>query len=295
MKEDAFSKRHPSVSFVFFVAAICFGALFHHPAYLAAGIVSAGLYYVLLNGRKSAPAFIKLFLLFAFITLINPLFNTRGDTVLATVFGRPYTLEALIYGSSIASVFVITMLWFGCWNRVMTGDKFTCLFGNAAPALSILLVTVFRMVPEMIRRAKHIIIARNSIGKGGVSSGFRERVKSGAASLGALASLSLEGSVTAGDSMRSRGYGTAKRTSFSIFRMKKSDVLLLVLIAAGASAIVASALLGAANAEFLPKREFAPVTGAAAAGFAAYCLFLLIPSVMHIWEVISWNISRSGI
>ncbi len=295
MANDAFSKRHPSVCFVFFIIAICFGALFHHPAYLAAGIVSAGLYYVLLNGKKSVSAFAKLFLLFAFITLINPLFNTRGNTVLTTVFGRPYTLEALIYGSSIASVFVITMLWFGCWNRVMTGDKFTSLFGNVTPALSILLVTVFRMVPEMIRHAKHIISARRSIGKGGEGSGFRERIRSGAGILGALASLSLEGSVTAGDSMRSRGYGTAKRNSFSLYRIKKRDVMLLVLIAALAAAVVVSALRGAAAAQFLPEREFAPLSGANAAGFAAYCLFLLIPSVMHVKEVVSWNISRSAI
>ena len=37
--------------------------------------------------------------------------------------------------------------------------------------------------------------------------------------------------------MRSRGYGCAKRTSFSIYRMRKSDVILLVLIAAAFIAV----------------------------------------------------------
>ncbi len=294
MINDAFSKCHPAVNFVYFAGAICFGALFHHPAYLAAGILSAGLYYVLLNGKKSIVTFIWLASLFAFISLINPFFNTRGITVIARPFGRPYTLEALIYGASIASVFVITMLWFGCWNKVMTGDKFTCLFGNIAPALSILLVTVFRMVPEMIRRAKRISLARGAIGKGGAAASLSGRIRGGASSLGALASLSLEGSVASADSMRSRGYGAAKRRSFSIFRMKKRDMLLIAAIAALATVVIVFALRGAARADFLPERDFAPLTGAFAAGFAAYCLFLLIPSAMHVWEVISWNISRSG-
>ena len=295
MRSDAFSKRHPAVNFVFFIAAICFGALFRHPAYLAAGIFASGTYYILLNGRKSLSAIAKLLLLFIFITGINPLFNTRGDTVLARPFGRPYTLEALIYGAAIASVLLITMLWFGCWNKVMTGDKVTSLFGSVTPALSLLLVTVFRMVPEMIRRAKQIITARRSIGKGGGTSGFKNKIKSGAASLGALASLSLEGGVTAGDSMRSRGYGTAKRTSFSVFSMKKNDVFLIVFIVALTAAVAAFTVRGAARAEFLPESDFAPLSGANAAGFAAYCIFLLIPSVMHIKEVVSWNISRSAI
>ncbi len=294
MTHDAFSKCHPSVNFVFFILAICFGAVFQHPAYIAAGIVSSGTYYVLLNGKKSIKSFLRLLLLFCFISFINPVFNTRGDTVLFKLFSRPYTLEALIYGASIASVFVITMLWFGCWNKVMTGEKITCLFGGVAPALSILLVTVFRMVPEMIRTAKRIVSARLSIGKGGAEK-LSERARSGASALGALASLSLEGSVTTGDSMRARGYGTGKRTSFSVYGFRRRDGALMILVAALAAAVIAFAFRGATRAVFLPERYFAPLSGANAAGLAAYCILLLTPTVMHIREVISWNISKSAI
>ena len=61
--------------------------------------------------------------------------------------GGPTPGEALAYGGVIAGVFVVMMLWFGCYNRVMTSDKFMCLFGNWAPSLSLLLVMVFRLVP----------------------------------------------------------------------------------------------------------------------------------------------------
>ena len=69
-------------------------------------------------------------------TAVNPLFNTYGATLLFTYFDRPYTLEALYYGAALAAVFVHMLLWFGCYNAVLTSDKFTSLFGNLIPALS---------------------------------------------------------------------------------------------------------------------------------------------------------------
>ena len=72
------------------------------------------------------------------------------------VFGRPYTWEALLYGAVIAGVFVVMMLWFGCYNEVMTSDRFLCLFGRAIPALSLLLVLVFRLIPRFFRQIRQI-------------------------------------------------------------------------------------------------------------------------------------------
>ena len=52
MMQDAFSKRHPMVNFIFFVGAIGFGVLIQHPAYLTAGFLWSTSYYLLLKGRK---------------------------------------------------------------------------------------------------------------------------------------------------------------------------------------------------------------------------------------------------
>lgn len=40
--------------------------------------------------------------MFLALTVVNPLFNTYGERVLFHVFGRPYTVEALLYGAAIA-------------------------------------------------------------------------------------------------------------------------------------------------------------------------------------------------
>ena len=163
---DAFSKCHPAVNFLFFVGAIGMSVVIQHPAYLLAGVMTGAIYYLLLNGVKGWKTILGLLPMFVILTAVNPLFNTLGATRLFEVFGRPYTLEALLYGGALAGMFVIMMLWFGCYNQVLTSDKFTSLFGNWIPSISLLLVMVFRMVPNFIRKTKQIIGARKSIGNG---------------------------------------------------------------------------------------------------------------------------------
>ena len=263
-----------------------------HPAYLLAGIVTGAVYYLVLNGKKGWKTILSLLPMFMILTAINPLFNTLGATPLFHLGSRPYTLEALLYGAALASMFVIMMLWFGCYNKVLTSDKFTCLFGNLIPSVSLLLVMVFRMVPNFIRKTQQIIGARKSIGKGiREDATTKEKLQDGGTVLGALTSWALEGSVVTGDSMRARGYGTAKRSSFMIYRMTATDWLLLVAMLILLSLIVAAACLGQMAAAFTPKFQIAPISW----GIIPYTAYLLIPIALHTKEAFSWHISRSKI
>jgi energy-coupling factor transport system permease protein len=208
------------------------------------------------------------------------------------LFGRPYTFEALLYGAAISGMFVTMMLWFGCYNKVLTSDKFTSLFGNLIPSLSLLLVMVLRMVPNFIRKTQQIIGARKSIGKGvDEAAATKEKLNDGMTVLGALTSWALEGSVVTGDSMRSRGYGTAKRTSFMIYRMTATDYLLLSVMVLLMVLVILAACLKQMAAAFTPVLDIAPVSW----GVIAYTGYLLIPTALHIKEAIQWHISRSKI
>lgn len=282
---DAFSKCHPAVNFLFFVGVIGMGVVIGHPAYLLAGIVTGVIYYLLLNGAKGLKMILGLLPLYIFLTAINPLLNTYGVTPLFYLLGRPYTLEALLYGGTIAGMFVAMLIWFGCYNKVLTSDKFTSLFGNLIPAISLLLVMVLRMVPNFIRKTQQIIGARKSIGKG------TQKLQEGMTVLGALTSWALEGSVITGDSMRARGYGSAKRSSFVIYRMTVLDRLLVVIMAALMAFTILAASLGQMSAAFTPVLDIAPVSW----GVIPYTAYLLIPVALHIKEAISWHISRSRI
>ena len=290
--KDAFSKCHPAVNFLFFAGAIGLSVIIQHPAYLLAGAVTGAIYYLLLSGKKGIKTLLVLLPVFLVLAVINPLFNTMGKTVLFHLLGRPYTREALLYGAATAAMFVIMLLWFGCYNKVLTSDKFTSLFGNLIPSISLLLVMVLRMVPNLIRKAKQIIGVRKSIGKGaGEAATAREKLKSGINVLDALTSWALEGSIVTGDSMRARGYGTAKRTSYMIYRMTPADWLWAGVMLGLLGLTVTAACLGQFSAEFVPEIHLAKPSW----GLATYTCYLLIPTALHIKEAIQWHISRSRI
>ena len=289
---DAFSKCHPAVNFLFFVGAIGMSVVIQHPVFLLAGILAGAVYYLLLNGRKGWKALLGLLPIFLILTAINPLFNTQGETPLFYLRGRPYTLEALFYGGALASMFVIMMLWLGCYNKVLTSDKFTSLFGSLIPSVSLLLVMILRMIPNFMGKTRQIIGARKSIGKGaGEAATTKEKLHDGTTVLGALTSWALEGSVVTGDSMRARGYGCAKRTSFMIYRMTAVDWLLVGVMVILLALTITALCLGQGAAAFVPQIALASTSW----GLITYSCYLLIPTALHIKEAIQWHISRSRI
>lgn len=287
MKYDAFSKCHPLVNFIFFVGAIGFGVVIQHPAYVAAGCLCAGAYFLLLNRQTGWKWILGLIPLVVLLSLINPLFNDRGERVLFFLFDRPYTLEALYHGMAVAGILAVMLLWFGCYSKVLTSDKFVCLFGSLIPAISLLLVMVLRMVPNLARKARQLLGSRKSIGKG-AGEGSKEKLLDAATILSALTDWALEGSIVTADSMRARGYGCGKRTSFQIYRMTILDGVLLAVMLVLGGAVLA---LGGTEATYTPVLEIA----APGWGLAAYCGYLLIPVILHGKETVAWHISISRI
>ena len=286
MNQDAFSACHPAVNFLFFLGAIGFGATFQHPAYCAAGCICAGCYYLLLHGRRGIQMLGGLVGVFLLLSLVNPLVNHSGKTVLFTYFGKKYTLEALYYGMALGAIMVVMLLWFGCYSAVLTSDKFTALFGNVIPALSLLLVMVLQMIPALTRKAHQILLARRAIGKGISQTGkLPDKIKDGATVLSALTDWALEGSLVTADSMRSRGYGTGKHTHFQLYRMTRRDWVLLALILGLEAAVI---MAGGTGASFTPRLKISPLSW----GFPLYCCLLLIPTILHLKETIVWRCSR---
>ena len=295
-ENDSFSRCHPAVGIVFFLGAILFGAMILHPLYILVSFACALIYYVLLSGARALKTLAVLLPLFVLIAAVNPLLNHDGTRVLFTAFGRPYTLEALLYGTALAGIMISMLMWMGCYNAVMTSDKFITLFGKAIPTISLLLLMVLRLVPNLLRKMRQLAGARRCIGRGGGErSTKREQAADGMNVLSALISWALEGGVITADSMKARGYGTGERSRFQIFRMTARDVVLLVLLGVLAAAVIVMIARGGTTAEFTPVLDIAPIRGGHAAGFAAYCVFLILPTALHVKEAIQWHISRSRI
>lgn len=296
MKDTYFAKLHPGLGFGFFMLAIGFSVLVQHPAYLAVSILSALCLNITLTGRKAVKNFLMILPFWAFLSAVNPLFNTLGERVLFTYFGRPYTLEALVYGMVIAGMFVAMLQWFSAYNAVMTEDKFTYLFGSLAPSLSLLLTTVLRMIPNLMRKAKQIMDARKCIGMGGAeNASTKEKVMDGMTTLSVLTSRALEGSVVTADSMNSRGYGTAKRSCYHTYTLKAADIAITGIFAALCVTAAVFLFGGSGAATYTPAMEIASVMNGNLVGFLAYTLFLLTPTILNLKEELQWHISRSKI
>ena len=280
---DPFSRCHPAVNFAFFVAVIGFGVVIQHPAYALAALVGAGLYYLLLHGKSGLRFLRAMAGMLVLIAVLNPLINDQGEHILFSLWGRPYTLEAMAYGGALGLIFSVTMIWFGCYSQVLTSDKFTALFGNLIPALSLLLVMVLRLIPAFTRKSRQILTARGAIGKGvdNAATG-KETLKSSVGVLSALTDWALEGSIITADSMRARGYGCGKRTNFHIYKLTKQDVLLLAAILMLSLCVLG---FGGTEAGFTPYFYCDYLT----LGFPAYCLLLLIPSILYLREAIAWT------
>lgn len=229
------------------------------------------------------------------ISLINSLFNQLGDTLLFTYCGsRRFTLEALLYGAATGGMFLSVLIWFASYNIVMTSDKFIYLFGWCIPAVSLLLSMVLRLVPSFKRQAATIAEARKCVGKAPTNGKKKTRLQNSMDVLSVLTSWALEGAVITADSMKSRGYGSGPRSNFSIYKLTKRDLTALGVMLAAFVLTVAGAILGGADSTYYPAVTIQTgiYTVMSAAG---YLLFLMLPSVIQIWEEAIWHISRSRI
>jgi len=293
--QRAFGGYHPLVNFIFYIAAIGLGMFLIHPAFLAVSVVLSAIYFFLLQKAKGIKYFIGMLLFAAAIAVINPIFNTKGETVLFEIFGRDYSAEALYYGLALGAMFFSIMMWFSCYNRMMTSDKFIYLFGRLIPALSLLLSMVLRLVPMFTKRIGMVGAVRESIGKSARHGTAVNKLRNSMDILSVMMSWSLEGAVTTGDSMRSRGYGTGLRTNFLKYRFTVRDFAAMVLMLIFAAGVIISMTMGVAEIDFIPVVKMRGMDVRMVIALVCYGGLLVIPTCIHIWEEISWRISRSKI
>lgn len=293
LMRDAFSDCHPMVNFIFYLGALLMSVAILHPAILAGSLIGSFGYRALLRkgGLKHLVGMLGMIL---FITLMNPLVNGAGERVLFTWWGdRAYTVEALCYGLALASMVAAMLTWFSTYNQVMTEDKFLYCFGKLAPTLSLILTMVLRMVPAFQKKAGEIGGARRCIGRSVENGSVREKAEHGLTIVSALTSWALEGGVVTADSMRSRGFGTGVRTSFSHYRMKGRDRILLVWMITLFCMVIVCALGGCMSATYTPQlcvsgtEDMRTVLGAVCS-----FLFLCIPAAMNLWEELQWRILK---
>lgn len=289
MKHHAFLACHPAVNLLYFVLVLTFSMFFLHPLCIAVSLCAALWCAAQLNGgaavRRTALWLAPTALLAA---LVNLAFNHQGATILAYLpSGNPLTLESIAYGFAAAAMLAAVVLWFSCWNTVMTSDKLMHLFGRVVPALSLLLSMTLRFVPRFQAKLREVTAARRGMGLY-AEKGRLQKLKSAVTVFSVMVTWSLENAVETADSMKSRGYGLPGRTAFSLYRFSRRDRLLLLWLALCGAYVAAGWALGGVKWRYYPTAR-GVLTPYSASVLLAYFLLCLTPVLLQRKEARTWS------
>lgn len=288
---NSFKNFHPVVNFYYFTAVICFSMFFMHPMFLGISLIGAFIYSIFLKGKKAVKFNILYMLPMLLATaLINPAFNHAGVTILFYLkSGNPITLESILYGIAVAVMFISVILWFSCYNEIMTSDKFIYLFGRIIPGLSLIFSMVLRFVPKYKAQIKVISNGQKSIGRDVTNGNIFVRAKNGIKIVSIMTTWALENAIETADSMKSRGYGLKGRSSFSIFRFDNRDKITLGTMIVLTLVILAGAFYGENSIIYFPIIKVKPVSLFSIIVYLSYALLCFIPIIADVKEEIVWR------
>ena len=296
-----FSGLHPLVSLVYYACVLGISMTLMHPVFLLISLAGSLSCYHVININynianqyqpdKNPPvkvqkgASLRLFLLclpvMVTAAVLNPLFSHRGFTVLFYLpGGNPFTLESLIYGCAAAVMLGAVIIWFAGFSRIFTSEKWICLLGSLIPHLSLLISMTLRFVPLCIKRFRLIHETQKAL----MGDQVRGRFRMAAAELSMLISWMLESAAVSADSMKSRGYGLAGRTSFSIYSFRKNDGILLAAVLVSLAAVILCRTAGFMTFSFYPafQVKISPVLLLPA---GIWTLLAFMPLILHIFSV----------
>ena len=288
-ENSTFAGCHPAVNLIFFLFAIGITMFSTSPAFLAVTLVFSWLYSILLNGKKAVKSnLIFTIPILIIMTVVNTLFTHNGATVLFYLNNSRITLEALLYGLAAAVLLSSIIVWFSCFNVVMTSDKLIYIFGKAAPVLGLTLSMIFRFIPLLKARFREISMGQRCMGRH-VAGGFLAKLRQVTKEVSILISWSLEAAIETSDSMEARGYGLHGRTSFHLFKMTPTDKALLTGISISGLIAASGCILGKTSIYYYPKVVLGQWDVLTVITFAAYVLMLAVPLITDIFGEIKWQ------
>lgn len=231
-------RMHPLCCFLYMLAVLGVTIFTRSPILIAESALGAVLLMVVSDKGKLA-------LLFPVIVVIsavtNPLFSHNGVTVLFFAGDIPFTAEAVLYGALFGLMLAAVSGWSISSIRYITSDKYIWLFGRILPTSGLVLSCGLRFVPLFIRRTKSFAAAQSS-------ESLREHLRAFSSAVG----YSAEEAMSSADSMKARGYGCAKRTSYSLYRLGKRESTVLFTVILLAASAVSLMVLGGGEFYFYP-------------------------------------------
>lgn len=292
---DAFSRYHPLVNFLFFALVLVYTMALMHPVCLVISLLGAALYTVQLKGRGAALSGAKMALPILLLAAVaNPAFNHAGVTVLCYLpTGNPLTLESLLYGLAAGIMLCSVLIWFICYNAVMTSDKFIYLFGRVIPALSLVLSMTLRFVPRFKQQLEAVRQAQFCIGRDVDTGTVWQRARKAITMFSIMVTWALENAIETADSMKSRGYGLKGRTAFSLYRMEERDRLALLWLSFCGLYLLCGSLAGGLRWWYYPSLQGMLLQPMTISFYLVYLALCLTPVILNGREARAWRCSPS--
>lgn len=273
---------HPSIILLFFITIITVSVFFLHPFFLLISLLTGMLYCILLKGRTAIKQIAVLIIpMMLLISIVNPLINHQGITVLFYMWNNPITLESVFYGITTAIMTGSVLTWSICLQKVLSTDMLMAVLGKPFPTLTLIFSMILSFMPRFINKAKQISIAQKGMGN------EKSRIKSTLQLLSILLTWTLENGLITADSMTARGYGVFKRTNYNEFHFRLKDLLLLSLQLLLTIVFVFS--MFKLIFYFFPDIYFGTISTFQIIGMIAFLLYCLIPSFLFITEAVSWR------
>lgn len=283
-----FGTLHPAVSMCYFVCVIGLTLACPHVVTVLLSLLGSTLFNLALRGRKAFGRTMRFVLpMFLLVCIGNPLVNHRGVTMLCLLFNQWITLEAIVYGVVTACSLAAIILWFGCYQEVMTSDKFLYLFGKIAPATALLITSALRFIPQMQQNAAQIKQSRAMLQDN--SPRLFQKLAHAIQNLSALLGMSMENAVQTADSMKARGFGARRRTTFHLFRFDARDARTLALMLTLCGICVVARCYGHGYMEYYPRITALTMGASSMTMFILFAALMLLPSILEAKEAVVWR------
>lgn len=223
------------------------------------------------------------------------LLNLPTDEITAKYLptGNPLTLESILYGLAAGCMLCAVLLWFVCYNRVLTSDKFVYLFGRVIPALSLVLSMTLRFVPRFKQQMDTVRQSQFCIGRDASSGSVWQRARKAVTIFSIMVTWALENAIETADSMKSRGYGLKGRTAFSIFRMEERDRYALLWLGFCGVYLTCGAIAGGLKWWYFPALTGTLAQPMTVSFYLVYLALCLTPVILDRREARAWRCSPS--
>jgi len=291
MNKDVFYSYHPILNILFFTIVISMTVFLINPIILFISYIGAFAYSLKLNGRKALKFNLLYMLPLMMIAVaINVLFVHEGATILGYfVNGNPITLESIVYGVFSALMIGSVIIWFSCFNEIISSDKIIYLFGRIFPKTSLIFSMILRLVPMYKAEIRVISNAQKGIGRDFTRGNIFQRAKNGLKILSIMLTWALENGVETADSMKARGYGLKGRTSFSIFRFDRRDSMLAIIIGILIMIFIYGLSIGKFYFRIYPTVKWAEFDLFSIPFYLSIAIVLFLPVVLGILEDLKWK------